>query len=382
MRRIIPITGLAVLIVFGVAPTTRAGVTNPDVSVIGQPFMRWTDDPSDPGARRFVLDPGETELMLDAPLNPYARGSFVLTFAEDEVGVEEGFFLLQRGLPLGLQLKGGKYRIGFGRLNPQHPHTYPFADRFGVLAAYLPGEESLNETGVQLSGRIPAPGDIAFTASVDALRGDSFRITRDPSGAPNDPLASDPEGGDRAGEPRAAMLGRLTAFVPSGERSGVELGVSALQGTSNVAAQARTVVIGGDVKAKLWTGPSAYVLVQGEVLSLMREDAAWDEPEARFTRRASEGTGGYLYADYNWATRYDIGASYERWQQPDADQNWNASLGAFAGLALLEETTAFRIDWRSLKPARPAGASEDPKSIQQLTVRVVFSMGPHKAHQF
>jgi hypothetical protein len=48
----------------------------------------------------------------------------------------------------------------------------------------------------------------------------------------------------------------------------------------------------------------------------------------------------------------------------------------------MEETTAFRLDWRRTQP--PSGgvlvASSDP--IQQLTLRVIYSMGPHKAHQF
>ena len=96
--------------------------------------------------------------------------------------MEEGYFQLLRGLPGGLTVKGGKYRAGFGKMNPQHPHAVPFAERFRVLAAYLPGGESLNETGVSLSERIPIPGDFSLTATGDWLQGDSYRIDRGPSG--------------------------------------------------------------------------------------------------------------------------------------------------------------------------------------------------------
>ena len=144
-------------------------------------------------------------------------------------------------VPAGLTLKGGKYLVGFGKLNPLHPHAVPFADRFRVLA-YLPGDEAFNETGLQLSARLPVPGDWSVTASADWLQGNSFRIVRDPSGATNDPV--DPlnlgPDGDRPAEPRPAAIGRLSAFAPIGDRSGLELGISATQGTNNVAAATRT----------------------------------------------------------------------------------------------------------------------------------------------
>jgi hypothetical protein len=58
-----PMRGTAIvaalaLAVLAPAPS-RAGVSNPDISVIGQPFARWTDDAADPGRRRFRLEAGE-----------------------------------------------------------------------------------------------------------------------------------------------------------------------------------------------------------------------------------------------------------------------------------------------------------------------------------
>jgi hypothetical protein len=361
------------------APPSRAGVSNPDISVIGRPFMRWTDDAADPGRKRWRLDPGEVEFMFDAALNPYARGTFIASMAEGQAGIEEAYFSMTRGLPLGLALKGGKYRAGFGKLNPQHPHAYPFADRFRVLAEYLPGEESFNETGVQLSEQLALPHDIALTVSGDWLQGDSFRRARVPSGAANDPLASG--GDDGLAEPRAAGLGRVAAFVPAGERSGVELGVSATQGTNNAAAGTRTSVLGADAKAKLWRSASSYLLLQGEYLALDREDAAWDSTSAAYTSTRTRPSGGYLYADWNFSPRTNAGVGYERWQGAGPGGLWNTGLRAFAGLSLMEETTSFRIDVERVLPGTPGGAPT-PDPIHTVTIRVVYSMGPHKAHQF
>ena len=285
------------------APVVRAGVTNPDISVIGQPFIRWTDDGASTARKRPVFDEGETEFVFDAALNPYARGFFAVSMAEGDVGVEEVYFTLLRGLPGDITLKGGKYRAGFGKLNLAHPHTYPFAERFGVLSAFLPGAESFNETGLSVGWRVPLPGTWSVTANADVLQGDGFRIERTPSVASNDPLLIDSDEGDRTSEPRSAWLGRLAAFAPIGDRSGLELGLSATEGTNNVAAIARTRVLGGDAKLKLWTAPSAYLLVQGEYLQLDRDDASWDGTTAAYVFGKAQADGGYLFADYNWKVR-------------------------------------------------------------------------------
>jgi hypothetical protein len=369
-----------VLLVVPAAPAF-AGVVNPDISVVGQPFIRWTDDISDPARERPVLDVGEVEAVFDAYLNPYARGTFILALGDEGAELEEGFFQLLRGLPGGLAVKGGKYRVGFGKLNPVHPHFMPFADRFRLLATYLPGDESLNEIGVSISERLPAPGDFSLTATGDWLQGDSFRTEREPSGALNDPLAFDPEA-DRPSEPRPAFVGRLAGFGQIGDRSGYELGITGTEGTNNIAAATRTRVIGGDAKLKLWTSDNAYLLLQGEALQLEREDAGWDSTTAAYTTAKVKPTGVYAYADYNFKIRYNVGAGFERFQDPTPDKTANTAFKVFAGYSLLEETTAFRVDWDHFSPGTPPGFPEAPPDVNTVTLRVIFSMGPHKAHQF
>lgn len=355
-----------------------AGVINPDISVIGQPFIRITDDESDPARKRPVLDPGEVEAVFDAYLNPYARGTFVLAIGDEGLELEEGYFQLLRGLPGGLAAKGGQYRVGFGKLNIVHPHAYPFAERFRVLANYLPGEESFDEVGLSLSERIPMPGTFSLTASADWLQGDTFRIERESSGASNDPGPD----GDRADEPRAAVVGRLAGFAQLGERSGLEIGLSGTQGTNNVAAQARTMVLGADVKAKLWNSERSYLVLQGELLRQKLDEAGWDSTAGSYANSELTSTGGYVFADYNFNTRYNFGASFESYQQPTADPVTDKAFKIFAGYALMEETTAIRVDWDHFIPGTPPGATEDPATVNTITLRVIFSMGPHKAHQF
>jgi hypothetical protein len=382
-RIAVAITALAAVALVAVAPPPRAvaGVTNPDISVIGQPFLRWTDDPLDPSRKRPTLHAGEVEMVFDAYLNPYAKGYIVPSLTEDGLELEEGYFTLLRGLPLGAQLKGGKYRVPFGKLNAQHPHALPFADRPRVLASYLPGEESFNDVGVALSTRVPAPGSFSLTAEADWLQGDAFRLDRAPAASPDDPLALDPENGDRTEEARPGVFAQLSGFGQLGDRSGYEVNVSATGGTNNVAAGARTRVYGAAGKTKLWTRDNAYLLVQGELLKLDRDEAAWDSTLGYATSNVRP-LGGYVYADYNFNPKYNAGVLYERFQQPTADRTVDQSFGAFVGLALMEETTSFRLDWNRFVPGTPPGAPDDPARVNTITLRVIFSMGPHKAHQF
>jgi len=362
----------AILVLLCVTTGAHAGPVNPNISVIGQPFMRSTGDPAVPDGKHPRLDVGETEVVLDAYLNPYSSGVLNASFSKDGASVEEGYFTVFRGLPLGLNVKGGKYRVGFGKLNPAHPHTYPFFERPRVLAAYLPGDESLNETGIDVSRLIPIVGDASITASADYLQGDSFRITRASTGDPHDPLESGE--GDGVDRSRPAILGRLSSFLMVGQQSGLEIGASAVSGTNNVAARTRTTVLGADMKAKLWRTASSYLVLQGEGLKLVREDATWAATTG-YSHQTIRPTGGYAFADYYLSPRYDAGASFEAFRETTAQAAWDKGIGAFAGYSVLEESLVFRGEWKRFVPAHA-------DAYNTFTFWVIYSMGPHKAHQF
>jgi len=333
----------------------HAGVTNPDISVIGQMKTFITDDSYDINRNRAQMSFDESELVFDAALNPFARGTFVFAVADEAIEVEEGFLTLNKGLPNGLGLKFGKYRVGFGKLNPIHPHVYPFPERFNVLAEFLPGEESFNEVGGQISYRLPLPGDLSSTVSTDILQGNSFHPDEE--------------------ESRSALLGRWSNFFMLTSESSMEIGVSAANGINNVAAKTTSTIAGVDAKAKLWFSPQKVLVLQSEFLMLDREDAIVDEETNGITTSHVRPVGGYLFADYTIKKRYNIGARAERYQRVDADKTWDQSFGVFAGLALMEETTLFRANWDHFSP-------DEEDAVNTFTLQVVFSMGPHKPHQF
>jgi hypothetical protein len=345
---------------FALATRSIAGVGIPDISVIGQLRTFLNDDPADINRNRGQISFDESELVFDAALNPYARGTFVFAVADGGIEVEEGYLTLNRGLPNGLLVKAGKYRVGFGKLNPAHPHAYPFIERFRVLAAYLPGDEAYNEIGGQLSYRLPLPGDLSSTLSADVLQGNSFHtdtldMSRDAS--------------------RPALLGRWSNFFGIGGESSMEVGLSATQGVNNVDFKSKTSVLGVDAKVKLRFSPLKVLVLQGEFLALDHEHATRDSATGNVTKDHLRPVGGYVFADYTTQKRYNVGAKYERFQRAESGKPWDQSVGVFAGLALMEETTLFRVNWDRFMP-------DGGDAYNTYTLQVVFSMGPHKAHQF
>jgi hypothetical protein len=342
---------------FLAAPSTAdAGVVNPDISAIGQVRAQVTGDPASTDKNRPVLALGESELILDAPLNPYFRGAFTLAAGEEGFGVEEAYTSMVKGLPWGLGLKAGKYRLGFGKLNAVHPHAYPFLDAPRAWTSLMPGgEEGFNETAFQISELLPMPGDWASTLSVDAIQGISFHP------------------GDNRN--RMGWLGRWSHSFLIGDATAFEAGVSGATGWDELDAKARGALVGVDLKAKFYLPGSSQLTLQGE--AVFRRSHEVDTLSAAVTDE--NRSGGYVFADYRFHTRYNAGVLAEQWKRALSEGGMPGStdraLKVFAGYAVLEESTLLRVAFERYLP-------DDGPAVNTVSAQLLFSMGPHKAHQF
>ena len=135
---------------------TRSGATmNPDIGVIGDFQGSYISR----GKKNINAYLNETELSLQAAVDPYARADFFISFARDPetgkygVEVEEGY-LTTLSLPARLQLRVGKFKEAVGRINPVHAHALPFIDMPNAYVNYF-GEEGLNDEGASLSWLLP-----------------------------------------------------------------------------------------------------------------------------------------------------------------------------------------------------------------------------------
>jgi hypothetical protein len=150
----------------------NAKLLNPDVSLIGD-FIGTAG--RNAVAPSHSLEMHESEVGLQAIIDPYARADAFLSFGETGVNVEEAYVTFT-SLPGGLLLKVGKKRADFGKLNAIHNHALPFIDRPLVTSNLVGGEDGINDAGFFLSRILPAPKDWFLEGSAEVLRGDSANV--------------------------------------------------------------------------------------------------------------------------------------------------------------------------------------------------------------
>ena len=122
-------------------PTSTPGLMNPAISLILDTFYYHSSLSKDELASRSTpgfIGPQEpaykegfnlraAELWFFAPVDPYFNLYATLPATENGIEVEEAYFVTT-SLPTGLQVKGGKFKSGFGRFNAFHPHAWDFVD--------------------------------------------------------------------------------------------------------------------------------------------------------------------------------------------------------------------------------------------------------------
>lgn len=119
------------------------------------------------GRQGFNLNYGE--LTIYSIVDPYFDLFSSLEFSEHGFEIEEAYFTT-RSLPLGFQLKGGKFLSHFGRINEQHTHYWDFYDTPLLNRAFF-GEHQLNEKGIKLTW--VAPFDYYFMLGGEILQGEN-----------------------------------------------------------------------------------------------------------------------------------------------------------------------------------------------------------------
>jgi hypothetical protein len=146
-------------------------VFNPDVAVIGNFIGAAGQNTVNPLP---ALALPETELSLQAVVDPYARADFFLSFGEEGVGVEEGYLTFPT-LPGGLLMKVGRQYAAFGKANTLHSHVLPWSDRPLVSTSLLGGDEPLADAGISVAHLISNPW-LFLEATGQVFRGDGNSV--------------------------------------------------------------------------------------------------------------------------------------------------------------------------------------------------------------
>ncbi len=349
MFRLFFILFFLVLEGIGQGQETTPMVVNPNanlkVGMIGNFIGHAGSNLSDPGNK---FDFSEGELNLLAAIDPYANGTFVLTFpSHDSAGIEEAY-LTTTSLPWTLQAKVGKFHTHFGKLNKLHRDAFPFID-LPLMLSHLFNNDQWSDSGISVSGLIPNPENRFLELDLQVLNGNvgaSFN-----NGQTKD----------------LVYLLHFDSFHDLSESSSLYWGVSGATGTNDPAGQYRTVLEGLDLTYK-WKKP-----ISGTYRSF-----GWTTEFFASQRGALINTvkskGFYSFAEVQFAQRWFAGARYDYGEQiVNSDQFENAE-----SIILTFKPTEFQ----TLRSQVKHTFRSDDQPGHEILFQWLFLIGAHPAHSF
>ncbi|PYU36221.1 MAG: hypothetical protein DMG31_01550 [Acidobacteria bacterium] len=329
-------------------------ILNPDISMIGD-FIGATGKANVPPALEAigqgplpVLQMHESELGLQAIIDPYARGDFFLTFGESGVALEEGYITFT-ALPGGFVAKGGKFRGDFGKVNTLHNHVLPWIDRPLVTDRLLAGEDGIDDAGLSVTRILPAPKGIFLEGTAQVFRGDS-----------GDVFTSSKRGD-------ASVLGHLRAYRDITDQTNLDLGISYARGHNDLGSAFLTDLYGLDATLR-WT-PLRRTIYHNFV---GRAEFVWSRrDQLPLTQRAF---GFFTSGDYRLNRRWTVGGRFDRSGRARAA---NLIDDGFSGVLTYwpSEFSQVRGQYRFTHFAEGPDGNE-------LLFQFIFVLGAHGAHPF
>ncbi len=341
--------------------TSNAKLLNPDISLIGD-FIGTVGHNNVSPSRALELH--ESEIGMQAIIDPYARADAFFSFGETGVNVEEAYVTFT-SLPAGLLLKVGKMRADFGKVNTIHNHALPYIDRPLVTNNLVGGEDGIDDAGMSLSRFIPAPKGWFMEGTAQVYRGDS------------DDLFNSYRRQD------LSVVGHLRGYRDLSESTNLDLGISYARGNSAGLAAAPnpsaffTNLYGAD--ATLRWKPLRRAIYKN---FLFRTELFWsarDQLSPLDIFQTQHAFGMYSSAEYRVNRRWTVGGRFDR---SGHAANANLTDTGFSGILTYwpSEFSQIRGQYRfgHLAVANP----EDFSNANEFLFQFLFVMGAHGAHPF
>jgi hypothetical protein len=362
---------------------------NPDISLIGMFDTYMNFDKSTPDYGKLLFDIPSFELYIEGYLNPYARAAANIAFEEGEFSAEEIYAQILRGLPLDIQIKAGKYLLGFGKLNTVHPHAWPFIDRPLWQQIYF-SDEGFNDIGLDVNFILPTE-DFYTTLDLGVYTGDAMALNT--SGEDTDP--NEVRGNS------LIFVGRLGSFFSLDDFNNLDVGLSGSFGnyakssfyipdSVGIPSQMLKYFYGGiDFKFKYKPDSYTSLVIQGEGLVNHRNVIRGTQTEPVIETITTYGA--FIYFDYQFIKQFSVGAKYDYTfgvigddysasTLSNDDMNKTSGIEGWIGYYPVEETLAFRLSTQYLFFNLADNMTKNGETT--ITLQMIFSLGPHKAHQF
>lgn len=350
-------------------------------TVSGGELLELQGGAHDPRVTGFTVQ--NLELSLTGAIDPFFNGEVHLIFQIDAAGeslveVEEAF-LTSRSLPMGMQIRAGTFFTGFGRLNPQHPHSWSYVDQ-PLINKRLLGGDGLRGPGGRISWLTPLPWYSELTAGVQNANGEtavSFMGPAEEQLFPERPLVER----EAAGLKDLLKTFRwLNAFEPTAELA-INLGLSGLLGPNRTGADGSTMILGADLFAK-WQPPATdqgwpFITLQFE--GMLRQYYASANADSGLLAATLGDAGWYGQVQWGfnrgWIAGLRHGQVYATGEAPDGAgdrKRWSSNLSYYPS-----EFSKIR-----LQANLDDGTFLDRDAIYGIWLQFEFLMGQHAGHKF
>lgn len=359
--------------------------TNPNLSLVFNAFYSSSsltnDELSNHGVPGFTtqgLDQrngfnfDSAELSFFSPVDPYFDFYANIPVSEDGVEVEEAY-VVTTALPGGWQIKGGKFKSNFSRLDAQHPHAWDFFDIALPYRAFLGSEGLGGEKGIQITYLPEFPIYTQF--GVEFLQGENGLLF-----------------GRDAEETPHAFAFFVKSSVDTSDYSTLYFGPSVLFGKTknqNIIpgseVTGNSALYGMEVVWKFKPGNRESLIIQSEYLFLAQSGDTTDLTTNAADSLNRKQDGFYIQGVWR-KDRWGIGARYDTldilsdtFKVADEQQNFGGK--PWRGTASLEynptEFTRIRLQFSHDKSDTLTGRTNDEAVLQ-----FNFTVGAHPAHSF
>jgi hypothetical protein len=350
-------------VALGGAGPAASKVLNPDIAVIGD-FLGAAGNSA--GRPTPSLAMHESEVAFQAILDPYARADFFISFGEHGVDLEEGFLTFP-ALPGHLELRVGKMRAAFGKVNTLHNHVLPWTDRPLVSQDLVGGEDGIDDAGLAVSRIFQGPGQIFLEGTAEIFRGDSFNLYQ--AYNRND----------------VSTVGHLRAYRDLSESTNLDIGGSYSRGHSVFGPNAINQLFGVDATVR-WK-PLRRSIYHSFI---SRSELIWSRLSVP-GHTVTTPFGFYVSGDYQFARRWFLGGRFDRserignWFTVDGDVFGTPDL---TNLALHQDTggsvvlTYWPSEFSQIRGQLRRTSYGEGLTANEFLFQFMFSMGAHGAHPF
>jgi len=330
-----------------------AKMFNPDIAVIGDFLGAAGHNEVNPSP---ALEMHESEASFQAVVDPYMRADFFISFGEHGVDLEEGYATITE-LPGDFQVKVGKMRAAFGKVNALHNHVLPWADRPLVINNLVGGEEGISDAGVSVARLIPI-GSLFVEATGQIFHGETAEGVLYKSSKPGD----------------VSYVGHVRGYHDLTESTNLDFGGSYSFG-HNAAGIVDNVDV-GRFTTQLFGLDATFrwrPLTRAIYHQFVARTEFINSQRNQFDGLQKAG-GFYVSGDYQFARRWWMGGRFD--QSDHAD---NASLLDRGQSFLL---TYMPSEFSQLRGQYRHTAYGDGPTAHEFLMQLQFAIGAHGAHPF